>query len=189
MPEIDFPSVKLNQFSLRPTAPNIIRHTSVFAAKEQIHSRGNMYFLGVMAWARRNMATHLADIVEIESFITRAYGPVNTFRIPVPRDQSERGNLTGDMNISSLVSGIFSSTFNGTAGLQVGDYFNAANRLHIITGANQAAYEATPALVGSPTTISWSAPKLNARFSGDSLELPRTGGWGGPWTLDVQEVL
>ena len=194
MAEIDFPSVKLNQFSLRPTAPNIIRHSSVFAAKEQVHSRGNMFFLGTLTWARRNIATHLEDMVAIETFLTRAYGPVNTFKVPVPRDQekryvSEEVELTGDMNISGLTNGVFESTFNGTVGLLVGDYFNAGSRLHVIVAATGAAYTAAPALVGAPTRISWSAPKLNARMATDSLDLPRTGGWGGPWTFDVQEVL
>ena len=190
MPEISFPSVPLQEFSIQVIVPNVIRHSSIYAAKEQIHARGTMRFAGSISWARRSIMDREAEIAEIEAFVAGCYGPVNTFDVPIPYDQSDRMTSAADLTISGLMSTAFQSTFAATKGLREGDYFNVGTRLHKITAvAMDTKYTAVPALPSDATTIAWATPKLRARLAQDSADSPRAGPWAGPWRLSVTEAL
>ena len=189
MSEIAFPSVPLQEFRIDVQVPNVIRHNSIYTSKEQIFSRGNMFFAGRIGWARRFLDRQ-AEISEIEAFLTRCYGPVNTFKIPVPRDQSGRFDTSGNLTISAVTTtGTFESEFTATAGLLVGDWVNFGTRLHKIVNVDGTTYKCMPGILNDETTLVWENVTLNARLSQDSVDLPRTGGAGGPYQVQVQEVL
>ena len=189
MAQITFPSVPLQEFRLDIQVPNVIRHNSVYVAKEQIFSRGNMFFSGRIGWARRDLS-RIDEISDIEAFFVSCYGPVNTFKIPVPRDQSERFETSGNIQISGVTTdGTFESEFTAKKGLLVGDWVNFGARLHKITYADDDSYKCTPGIIGSETTLVWEGVTLNARLSQDSVDLPRGGYFAGPWQVEVQEAL
>ena len=190
MAEIVFPDVKLQEFRLDVQVPNVIRHNSVYTAKEQIFSRGNMFFAGRIGWARRGIGDRGAEVSAIEAFLTACYGPVNTFKVPVPRDQSGRFDSAGNLTISSVsTTGTFDSEFTATAGLLVGDWVNFGTRLHKITFADDTSYKCVPGIIGEETSLKWDGVTLNARLSQDSIDLPRAGYYAGPWQLQIQEVI
>ena len=189
MTEIVFPNVKLQEFRIDVQVPNVIRHSSIYTAKEQIFSRGNMYFAGRIGWARRAL-DRMNEISLIEAFLTATYGPVNTFKVPVPRDQSDRYETSGNLTISSVTTtGTFESEFTATAGLLVGDWVNFGTRLHKITSAKNTTYKCVPGILDDETTLRWEGVTMNARLSQDSIDLARSGHFAGPWQLQIQEVI
>ena len=189
MSEIKFPIVKLQEFRLDVQIPNVIRHNSIYNPKEQIFSRGNMYFAGRIGWARRFL-DKIDEIKAIEAFLSECYGPVNTFKVPVPYDQTERFDGNTGLTISSVTTnGTFDSEFTATAGLQVGDYCNFGDRLHKIVLVDDTSYKVVPGIQNEETVLKWHSPFLNARLSQDSIDLPRSGYSAGPWQLEIQEVL
>ena len=186
---ITFPDVPLQEFNIEIVVPNVVRHSSVYTAKEQIHSRGNLFFAGRIGWARRNL-DRIEEVSKIEAFLTECYGPVNEFKIPIPNDQTSRLNTSTALVISSVTTnGTFDSEFTATAGLQLGDWVNFGDRLHRIVKANATSYKVVPGILDEETSMVWHAPKLRARLSVEVVDLNRFGSWSGPWTLDVQEVL
>ena len=188
MAEIAFPDVKLQEFRIDVQVPNVIRHNSIYTAKEQIFSRGNLFFAGRIGWARRSL-DRLEEISKIEAFLTATYGPVNTFKVPVPRDQSDRFDTSGNLTISAVTTtGTFESEFTATAGLMVGDWVNFGNRLHKITFADDDNYKVVPGILDDETTLVWENVRLNARLSQDSIDMARAGYFAGPWQLQIQEV-
>ena len=187
MTAIVFPNVKLQEFRINVQVPNVIRHNSIYTAKEQIFSRGNMYFAGRIGWARRGLDRQ-DEAAVIEAFIAECYGPVNTFKVPIPRDQSSRFDSSGTLTISAVTTDLFHSEFTATAGLFVGDWVNFGDRLHKITEAKDTSYKCVPGIIGEETTLIWENVKLNARLSQDSVDLPHTGHFAGPWQLQIQEV-
>ena len=192
MTEIAFPTVPLQEFRLTPVTPNVIRHNSIYTAKEQIFSRGNLYFRGRIGWARRAL-DRFEEVSEIEAFITECYGPLRTFKVPIPRDQTERFGDADDaaaITISAVTTdGTFESSFSATKGLLRGDYVNFGDRLHKIVSAVDTAYKCVPGILGSETSMKWHSPYLHARATQDSLDLPREGVYSGPWRIEIQEVL
>ena len=189
MAEIVFPTVPLQEFRIDIEVPNVIRHNSIYTAKEQIFSRGNMFFAGRIGWARRGLDRQ-EEVAAIEAFLTSCYGPVNTFKIPVPRDQSERFDTSGNITISSVTTtGTFESEFTATKGLILGDYVNFGSRLHRIVFADDTDYKVVPGILGGETTLVWENVKLHARLSQDSIGLPLSGHFSGPWQMDIQEVI
>ena len=189
MAQITFPSVLLQEFRIDIQIPNVIRHNSIYTAKEQIFSRGNLFFAGRIGWARRDLS-RIEEISDIEAFLISCYGPVNTFKIPVPRDQSDRFETSGNIQISSVTTdGTFESEFKSTKGLLVGDWVNFGTRLHKITYADDTDYKCVPGILNDETTLVWENVTLNARLSQDSVDLPRAGYFAGPWQVEVQEVL
>ena len=189
MSAIEFPNVPLQEFRLDIQVPNVIRHNSIYVNKEQIFSRGNMFFAGRIGWARRAL-DRIEEVSKIEAFLAACYGPVNTFKVPVPRDQTERISTSGNLTISAVTTnGTFESEFTATAGLQVGDWVNFGTRLHKIVFANDTSYKVTPGILDEETTLRWENVTLNARLSQDSIDLPRAGYYAGPWQLQIQEVL
>ena len=189
MSEIKFPTVQLQEFRLDFQVPNVIRHNSIYNSKEQIFSRGNMFFAGRIGWARRFLDKE-EEIKEIEAFLSACYGPVNTFKIPIPYDQSERFEDATALSINAVTtSGTFESEFSAKKGLLVGDYCNFGDRLHKITFADDTDYKCVPGILNEETTLKWHSPYLNARLSQDSIDLPRSGYAAGPWRLEIQEVL
>ena len=189
MSEIVFPTVPLQEFRIDIQVPNVIRHNSIYTAKEQIFSRGNLYFAGRIGWARKGV-DRPDEVSQIEAFLAATYGPVNTFKIPVPRDQSERFETSGNIQISSVTTtGTFESSFTATKGLIVGDWVNFGSRLHKIVKADDTDYKVVPGILNSETTLVWENVKLHARLSQDSIDLPKSGHFSGPWQLDIQEVI
>ena len=190
MSTIDFPTVKLQEFNIEAQVPNVIRHSSIYSAKEQIFSRGNMLFAGRIGWAARYVDDRQSDIDEIETFLLGCYGPVNDFFIPIPRDQSERFDNKSGLAMSSIDTDRFISKFTATAGLMVGDWVNVGTRLHRITLADSGTYNIVPGIVdATDTTLSWVAPKLKARLAQDSAPKRRTGKLAGPWSVQIVEVV
>ena len=189
MSEIKFPTVKLQEFRLDVQIPNVIRHSSIYSAKEQVFSRGNMFFAGRIGWARRFMDKE-DEIKAIEAFLAACYGAVNTFKVPVPYDQTERFAGDTGLTISAVTTdGTFDSEFTATAGLKAGDYCNFGDRLHKIVEADDTSYKVVPGIMNSETVLKWHSPVLHARLATDSIDLPRSGHSAGPWQLEIQEVL
>ena len=189
MSTIDFPTVPLQEFQIELQVPNVIRHTSIYTAKEQIFARGNMFHAGRIGWAARNIFDRESEITAIETFLTALYGPVNDFLIPIPRDQSKRLETTSDLQMTSITSTRFASEFTATAGLLVGDWVNISSRLHRITFASAGTYHITPAITDEDaTTMSWVKPRLKARLAQDAIQLPRSGALAGPYSVQVIEV-
>ena len=190
MSTIDFPTVKLQEFEIDIQIPNVIRHSSIYTAKEQIFSRGNMFFSGLIGWSARYVNDRQSDIDEIETFLLSCYGPVNDFLIPIPRDQSDRFDNTNDLTMSSISTDRFISEFSATAGLTVGDWINIGTRLHRITSADSGTYHIVPGIVDSTATkLSWVNPRLKARLAQDVVPTPRIGKLAGPWSVQVIEVV
>ena len=190
MSTIDFPTVPLQEFQIDVQVPNVIRHNSIYTSKEQIFSRGNMFFSGQIGWAARRIFDRESEIIEIETFLTACYGPVNDFLIPIPRDQSERFNNTSDLTISSVTTTKFQSEFNATVGLLVGDWVNVGTRLHRIIFADTGTYRIVPAITDpTATKMSWVKPRFKARLAQDSVEFLRLGTLAGPYSVQVIEVL
>ena len=190
MTTIAFPSVKLNEFNINLQVPNVIRHNSIYTSKEQIFSRGNMFFAGTIGWAARYIFDKQDDIDAIETFLTACYGPVNDFKIPIPRDQTERLNNTSDLAITSVNTTRFESEFTATVGLLVGDWVNIGTRLHRITFADSGTYNVVPAITDATLSqMSWAKPTLKARLAQDVMQFPRVGPLVGPYQVQVIEVL
>ena len=189
MAEITFPTAKLTEFEIRPLAQSVVRHSSVFTGTEQIHSRGIMVMQGQLGWSRRNVADRRAEIAEIEAFLTRAYGGVMTFRVPVPVDQTGRQSASTAVRISAATSDLFETQFTAVAGFLVGDWVNFGDRLHKIVVANDTTYKVTPAIIDTTEAMAWHAPKLHARIAQQDVALPAVGRWRGPWEVAVQEVI
>ena len=197
MAEILFPKVKLQTFEIRPFAQSIIRHSSIFTGTEQIHSRGIMLMQGTIGWARRNIADRAADIAAIEAFLTRVYGGVQTFKIPVPVDQKSRlsdvnsnNASVADLPISSATSDLFETQFTAAAGILVGDWVNFGDRLHkVVSVTGNTTYQVTPAITDTTESMAWHSPALYARAAQQDVGLPAGGSWRGPWELSVQEVI
>ena len=190
MSTIDFPNVKLSEFQIDVQVPNVIRHNSIYTAKEQIFSRGNMFFAGQIGWAARYVSDRESEVVEIETFLTACYGPVNDFLIPIPWDQSERLSSTSDLTISNVTTTRFQSEFNATVGLLAGDWVNIGTRLHRIIFADSGTYRVVPAITDSLLKkMSWVRPRLKARLAQDSVEFLRLGTLAGPYSVQVIEVL
>ena len=186
---IDFPTVKLQEFNIEVQVPDVIQHSSIFTANELIHSRGNMYFGGRIGWAQR-FFDRLEEIKIIEAFVVAVYGPVNTFKLPIPYDQSDRFDDATALTISAVTTnGTFESEFTATAGLKVGDWCNFGDRLHKIVEADGTSYKVVPGILNEDTTLKWHAPVLLARAVQTSIAMPRSGGRAGPWQIDVKEVV
>ena len=186
---IAFPDVPLQEFRIDITTPNVIHHDSVFTAKENIFSRGNLYFAGRIGWARRHQ-DRIDEISKIEAFLTECYGPVNTFKIPIPRDQTGRFDGSADLTISAVTTnGTFDSEFTATAGLLLGDWVNFGDRLHKIVKVDGTSYKVVPGILEEETTMKWHSPIMLARITQDKTDLARTGGWAGPWQIPVREAL
>ena len=189
MTAITFPSVPLQEFRIDVQVPNVIRHSSIYVANELIHSRGNMFFAGRIGWARRDLS-RMDEIKAIESFLTECYGPVNTFKIPVPYDQTDRFDDATALTISAVTTdGTFSSEFTATAGLKLGDWCNFDDRLHKIVKADGTSYKVVPGILGEETILKWHSPYLNARLANATADLQRDGYYAGPWQLEVREVV
>ena len=190
MSTIDFPTVKLSEFNIEVQVPNVIRHNSIYTSKEQIFSRGNMFYTGRIGWAARYVTDRESEVNEIETFLNACYGPVNDFLIPIPRDQSERLNNTSDLTMSSITTTRFQSEFNATVGLLVGDWVNIGTRLHRITFADTGTYRIVPAITDPDATkMSWVKPRLKARLAQDTVQFQRIGTFAGPYSVQVIEVL
>ena len=190
MSTINFPSVPLQEFQLEVQVPNVIRHSSIYTAKEQIFSRGNMFFAGRIGWAARNIVDRQSEVIAIETFLTECYGPVNDFLINLPVDQSERFKNTSDLAISSVTTTKFQSEFTATAGLLVGDWVNIGTRLHRIVYVDTTTYRVVPAITDSDLSkISWVKPRMKARLAQDVVQLQRIGTLSGPYQVQVIEVL
>ena len=190
MSTIDFPTVPLQEFQIEVQVPNVIRHSSIYVAKEQIFARGNMFFAGRIGWAARYITDRENEVTTIETFLTNCYGPVNDFLIAIPRDQSERFDNTADLAMSSITSDRFQSEFTATAGLLVGDWVNIGTRLHRITFAQTGTYRIVPAITDSDITkLSWVKPRMKARLAQDAVQFNRNGSLAGPYQVQVVEVL
>ena len=190
MAEILFPTVKLQTFEIRPLAQSITRHSSIYTGVEQIHSRGIMLMQGTIGWARRNIADRAADIAAIEAFLTRVYGGVQTFKIPVPVDQTGRFSASTALTISAASSGLFETQFTARAGIRVGDWVNFGDRLHkVVSVTGNTTYRVTPAIIDTSEAMAWHSPTLYARSAQQDVSLPAGGSWRGPWELSVQEVV
>ena len=190
MSTIDFPNVPLQEFNIDIQVPNVIRHNSIYTGKEQIFSRGNMFFTGVIGWAARNILDRESEIIAIETFLTACYGPVNDFLIPIPRDQTGRFDNTADLTISSVTTDRFESEFTATAGLLVGDWVNFGTRLHRITFTDLGTYRVVPAITDSSISkMSWVKPRMKARLAQDAIQFQRIGTLSGPYQVQVIEVL
>ena len=186
---INFPNVPLQEFRIDVVVPNVIRHSSIYTAKELIHSRGNMHYAGRIGWARRHL-DRIDEISAIEAFLAHCYGPVNEFNVPVPRDQTKRFTDPADLTISAVTTtGTFHSEFTATAGLQAGDWCNFGTRLHKIVAVNGTSYTVVPGILDDETTMQWHTPTLRARVTDEVAGMPRVGGSAGPWSLDVKEIL
>ena len=188
MAEIPFPTIKLNQFDIEPTAESIIQHRSPFTGSTQIHSRGIMLMRGVVGWGQKNIGDSLPKIREIEAFLTRCYGGVNTFKIPIPYDQKDRFDSSNSLTISAATSDLFETQFTATAGILLGDWVNFGDRLHKIVSVSGTTYRVTPAIADTTEKLVWHSPYLNARLVQTSVVLPATATWRGPWEISVEEV-
>ena len=189
MTAISFPSVPLQEFRINVQVPNVIRHTSIYTANELIHSRGNMFFAGRIGWARRDLSRS-AEIKAIEAFLAECYGPVNTFKVPIPYDQTGRYDDDTALTISGITTdGTFSSEFSATAGLMVGDWCNFGDRLHKIVKADGTSYKVVPGILNENTILKWHSPVLNARLAQETADLPREGYYAGPWQMEITEVV
>ena len=187
--QIDFPSIQLQEFRIDVTVPNVIRHSSIYTAKEQIYSRGLLHFRGRIGWARRDLS-RMEEIMAIESFLTECYGPLNTFDVPVPYDQTKRFDTAAALTISAVTTnGTFDSEFTATAGLKAGDYCNFGTRLHRIVKADTTSYKCVPGITNEETSLKWHSPVLRARLSVENYDFIRQGYYAGPWQLEIQEVL
>ena len=197
MAEIAFPSITLAQFAIEPVAESIIKHSSPFTGSSQIYSRGIMRMTGVIAWPRKNTGQHQAGISEIEAFLTRVYGGVMTFKIPVPGDQTRRlldvdkTNMShAALAISSVTSDLFETEFTAAKGILVGDWVNFGDRLHkVVAVTGDTTYRVTPAVADATEPMVWRNPVLNARAADSSVSLPAVGTWRGPWQLSIEEVI
>ena len=190
MSTIDFPNVPLQEFQIDIQIPNVIRHSSIYTSKEQIFSRGNMFFSGRIGWAARNIVDRQSEVIAIETFLTECYGPVNDFLIDIPVDQSGRFQRTSDLTIGSVTTTRFESEFAATVGLLVGDWVNIGTRIHRIVFADTGTYRVVPAITDPLLTkMSWVKPRMKARLAQDSIQLQRIGTLAGPYQVQVIEVL
>ena len=187
---ITFPDIPLQEFRIDVVMPNVIRHSSIYTAKEQIFSRGNMYYQGRIGWSRRSVFDREDEVLKIEAFFAECSGPVNTFKVPVPGDQTDRFDNSNALVISAVTTnGTFDSEFTATAGLKVGDWVNFGDRLHKIVVANNTSYKVVPGILNAETSMAWHSPMLLARLNVDTVDLIRQGRWAGPWTEEITEVL
>lgn len=190
MGEITFPTTKMTVFELGLSSPNSIVHQSIYTKAEQVHYRGNMRWIGRIGWPRLNISDNEAAIEEIELFVLSAYGTVNTFKVPIPRNQLTRFAGTGALGFTSSTNTPQSSTITVTAQgtLQVGDYLNHEEGLHRITAKDGYDLTIVPSIALNAGSVIWRQPTLLARFLDTELRLPREGSWAGPWNFDIMEA-
>ncbi len=156
----DFPDVGIQNMTLRLKSA-VSMSQSPFTFDQQTYQHQGV------RWECEVTLSPLSksDAKEVEGFLFGLRGMANTFKLGHPlHNTTASGNITGNANSSKVTASI--------TGASVGDYFEYADHLYVITSISGSDYGIMPPLrsSASSSTVDFTYPKSTWRLATNEVE-------------------
>ena len=192
---ITFPSsvqVTRSDLSLAHPGQTVLR--SIYGTGSQVLGRGPGYWTGRLGIAETDRVSD-AQRRAMELFLTKLRGAENTFEVPIQRKSA--GTLatgtTLTVSAATHAAGAVEVTVTGaTEGLVAADYVRIGDRLYQLSSDHSGSKFAVepPVVPEVGDDVVWEDVTCLARLASDRGAVSSwTPDFGGPWTIEWEEVI